>query len=390
MEFEESLATKVPPIPLDHMIIIPGSYSRKLPEETLDSIVHELRLRELGDLVLATALRENYQLVCSQLVEALALVGNSVQCVELIQDKPACRDALRSAGVFQPQSLRIAGVDPDGRVRVLGGLGAGTADVLTSRSGWIVKPATGMGSSGVTYIAGIDELQGLGPEVFAGGYCLEEYVLGEEFSAEGITVGGQVRLYGATTKTKNENFVEIGHRHPAAPQGFPTLEDLSLQLQECLAALGIQWGHLHVEFWVGPDGSVVWGEFHVRQAGGFIAPDLVEAARPGLDIYGELIDSLRGLPLDELPSLTACAGVEFIEAAPGRVMATAIEDEVPADAQIYWECKPGDYLMAVNGLRSHVAVVVAQSHDSEALESLLGIASKACNYRIDLLEGSNK
>ncbi|MEA5153824.1 ATP-grasp domain-containing protein [Raineyella sp.] len=382
VDFEGSMATKTPPIPLDCLITVPGEYTRELSKEALAQVVDELHNCRVVEVALSVALRENYQIPNSQLVETLGLRGNSIQCIELIQDKPACRDALRRAGVVQPRSLRIAGVESDGNVRAVDSAGIPVETRVDLSSGWIVKPATGMGSVGVSYVTDPGELAALGPEVGAGSYCLEEFIHGEEFSVEAITVAGRVRLYAATAKTTNEWFVETGHRQPAPPHKVPPTEDLALQLQACVTALGIRWGHLHAEFWVVPDGSVVWGEFHVRQGGDFIAPDLVEAVRPGLDFYGELVNSLSGVALDELAPVAQYAGVNFIETASGRVVATALADQVPTGVVVHWDCKPGDTVTALNGLRARVAAVVARADDEESLESLLTGVSDGCECRV--------
>lgn len=305
-----------------------------------------------------------------------------------IQDKPACREALRQAGVRQPQSLRILGAAADGTPLFGNAAGASVEAPHPGPGGWIVKPSTGMGSVGVNHIVSLDELPDLGPDVIAGGYCLEEFVTGTEFSVEGLTVDGRVRVYTSTAKTTNERFVETGHVQPAGPDRIPPSCRLQEQLQTCIDALGIRCGHLHAEFWVTPEKEVVWGEFHVRQGGDFIAPDLVSAVCPELDFYGELIDSLRGEALAPPPRISRHAGVRFLETTAGTVLGTTLNGEIPAGTDVYWERHPGDTVHAVNGLRARPVAVLACGDNEPAVEAMLAGAIDACDIRVASSERS--
>ena len=384
VDFHESLQQGVTPIPVECLVTVPGPYTSELGAEQIAAVVEEIRARCGGQVVLSTALRENYQLLNSQLAQALGTMANDIACIRLIQDKPACRRALRQAGVPQPQSLRILGAAADGAPLFGDAAGTGVPAPRPARGGWIVKPATGMGSVGVHRIASLDELPDLGPEVMAGGYCLEEFVTGAEFSVEGLTVDGRVRVYTTTAKMINERYVETGHLQPAGPDRIPASCHLEEQLQTCIDALGIRCGHLHAEFWVTPEDKVVWGEFHVRQGGDFIAPDLVSAVRPGLDFYGELVDSLRGQALGPIPQMSRHAGARFLETAAGTVVGTSLDGRIPAGTFIYWECRPGETVHAVNGLRARAAAALACGDDEPAVEAMLAGAIDACDARVDV------
>lgn len=388
VDFHEPLQHQAPPIPVDCLVTVPGPYRSALDTEQIAAVVREIQARCPGQVAVSTALRENYQLHNSQLARALGTMANDEACIRLIQDKPVCREALRGAGLRQPQSLRILGAAADGTPRFGNAAGASVEAPHPVPGGWIVKPATGMGSVGVNHIASLDELPVLGPDVIAGGYCLEEFVTGTEFSVEGLTVNGRVRVYTTTAKTTNERFVETGHVQPAGPDRIPPSCRLQDQLQACIDALGIRCGHLHAEFWVTPEEEVVWGEFHVRQGGDFIAPDLVSAVCPGLDFYGELIDSLRGEVLAALPRIGRHAGVRFVETAAGTVVGTSLNGEIPAGIDVYWECRSGDTIHAVNGWRARPAAVLASGNDEPAVQTMLARAIDACDVRVVSSEGS--
>ena len=382
VDFEEELKNKIPPISVDCLIRISGPYRRSLDADEIAKIATEIETRCPGRVALSTALRENYQLQNSLLAEAIGVARNTADCIERIQDKPACRDALRKAGIYQPQSLRIVGVTSDGCLQFSDASGAVVEKPTDSPRGWIVKPSIGMGSVGVRHILNVEDTSGLDAVVLEGNYCLEEFITGIEYSVEGIAIDGRVCIYTTTAKTTNEDFVEIGHIQPADLNSISSKLEFEEQLQSCVNALGIECGNLHVEFWVTPEKKIVWGEFHVRQGGDFIAPDLVSAVRPGIDYYGNLIDSLCGLPLHPLPEITQCAASKFIESSSGVVSEVSLYDSVPEEIDLYWECVPGEIAHAVNDSHARVAAIVARGNDEHTVTQLLDRVANACVVRV--------
>ena len=382
VDFEEELKNKIPPISVDCLIRISGPYRRSLDADEIAKIATEIETRCPGRVALSTALRENYQLQNSLLAEAIGVARNTADCIERIQDKPACRDALRKAGIYQPQSLRIVGVTSDGCLQFSDASGAVVEKPTDSPRGWIVKPSIGMGSVGVRHILNVEDTSGLDAVVLEGNYCLEEFITGIEYSVEGIAIDGRVCIYTTTAKTTNEDFVEIGHIQPADLNSISSKLEFEEQLQSCVNALGIECGNLHVEFWVTPEKKIVWGEFHVRQGGDFIAPDLVSAVRPGIDYYGNLIDSLCGLPLHPLPEITQCAASKFIESPSGVVSEVSLYDSVPEEIDLYWECVPGEIAHAVNDSHARVAAIVARGNDEHTVTQLLDRVANACVVRV--------
>ncbi|MGK3950002.1 ATP-grasp domain-containing protein [Microbacterium sp. K2] len=386
VDFEGALRAGRAPIVLDHVVTVPGPYAREVSSESVGYVARALRWAGVDDIGLVTAIRENYQLLSAQIGAEIGARSNSVDVVKTIQDKPACREALRSAGILQPQSYRVVARANGDNVLVAEDGDDVSAQEIHSASGWILKPATGMGSAGVRYLSSSAEVVDALAASEADGYCVEEFVTGEEFSVEGITVDGAVRVYGVTTKAKNTGFVEIGHRFPAHHPQLPGDEEISRQLQRCVDVLAIEWGHLHVEFWVSDDGCIVWGEFHVRQAGGLIAPDMIEAARPGLRVYDELIDSLSGRPLPALPQRTTHAAVDFIESEPGRVVMAGVSSSAPPASSVHWEYGVGEYAPAVNGLRANIAVIFAGADTADDAEQIVQSARQACTFVVDSVE----
>jgi biotin carboxylase len=102
---------------------------------------------------------------------------------------------------------------------------ADTADaagkLLAERSGrWIVKPRDAFGSEGVALVTAPSG-DGRGAAecalAFSDAVIVEEFVTGDEYSAEGIVVGGEPHVLALTRKetTDPPYFVELGHVQPA-------------------------------------------------------------------------------------------------------------------------------------------------------------------------------
>ncbi|MCZ7413976.1 MULTISPECIES: ATP-grasp domain-containing protein [unclassified Streptomyces] len=263
--------------------------------------------------------------------EVLGLPGNGQQAVRRIQDKYACRAALATAGFPQPPSARCH-----------------SAQALRSflaehpKGPWIVKPAAGRGSAGVSLVrdateldAALDHLiaahreltadlhrQGVAvesPDAFEAGVLVEGFQEGEEFSAEGVFVDGVPRVLALTAKvtTGGPHFVELGHSMPA-----PVAPGIAEHAQETLAAaakaLGLSWGVFHIEFWLTVDGRIVLGEFHVRPGGDSI---YVMAQRiTGVGMHGVVFDQLLGNPVDAGSWRPRhAAAIRFLTPPPGTV-----------------------------------------------------------------------
>lgn len=98
----------------------------------------------------------------------------------------------------------------------------------------------------------------------------------------------------------------------------------------------------------------------------------------------------RVASLDELPDLgpEVMAGgyclEEFVTGAEFSVEGLTVDGRVPAGTFIYWECRPGETVHAVNGLRARAAAALACGDDEPAVEAMLAGAIDACDVRVDV------
>ncbi|KAF4407964.1 ATP-grasp domain-containing protein [Streptomyces lycii] len=310
--------------------------------------------------------REQVQVALAEVARAVGAPGNPPEAVRTVRNKDRCRQALREAGLPQPEFRLCA--DP-----------ASARAFLDATDGpWIVKPRDASGSLGVRKVTAPEELAeaveavraaaavqagspgtpGTPADAAAAGtaasaaappggpeFIVEQFVQGPEYSVEGVFLGGEPRVLAVTEKKllPPPNFVEAGHVLPAAlPAGLQRAfeEDVT----RALKALGLRFGVFHVELWSTEDGPVL-GEVHVRNGGDWIHL-MLEYAIPGLDLFGLVIDDALGTdPGAHAPAPTRAAAVRFLAAPPGRVTRiTGWEDVLrhPAVLKADLTVAPGD------------------------------------------------
>ena len=314
---------------------------------------------------LVLGLRDPVQDAVSGCAEVFGAPGNSPETVRRTRDKDACRAALAAAGLQQP-AARLCSRRRD------------ALDFLDRTDGpWVVKPRDGMGSVGVRKITGpadletaLAELPGDGP--FRG----EEYVSGEEYSAEGLVLSSGPRVLAVTAKEKlpPPYFVEVGHVVPAGLTAGAHAE-ITDEVVRALRVLEVRTGLFHVELWRTARG-VVLGEVHVRPGGGWLHR-LMEYAVPGLELFGTLYDDVLGRTPAPVPSTSRAAAVRFLVPPPGRLVRVVGWDRACAHPKVFHAelaVRPGDVIGPSRdaGCRAgHIAVGGATPETADALAKKL-------------------
>ena len=278
--------------------------------------------------------REQVQLALAEVAQAVGAPGNPPAAVRTVREKDRCRQALREAGLPQPE-FRLCTDLAEARV------------FLRSTTGpWIVKPRDASGSLGVSKV---DEPGDLAAAVAAlpshTEFVVEQFVEGPEYSVEGVFLRGEPRVLAVTEKKllPPPNFVEAGHVLPA---DLPT--ELNTEFEQtvttALKALGLRFGIFHVELWSTADGPVL-GEIHVRNGGDWIHL-MLEYAIPGLELFGLVIDDALGKDTgSSFRTPSRAAAVRFLAPPPGRVSRVIGWDTVlrhPAVLRASLTVGPGD------------------------------------------------
>lgn len=236
----------------------------QIPTWADDRYAAETILGELSGLNvdLVETLWESTMMVAARLREAIGVPGLRVEQTVPLRDKGAMKDAVEAAGLRTPRSVRTATRD--------GGREA------AERIGFpiIIKPIDGAGSMDTYRIDGRDDLEsalsrlGHVPEV-----SVEEFIFGEEFTYDTVCAAGEIEFENVCEYLPNPL---IGKQVEwISPQVLawrdladPHISDGVALGRDVIAALGIERGLTHMEWYRTELGEVVFGEIGARAPGG--------------------------------------------------------------------------------------------------------------------------
>lgn len=329
------------------------------PDASLDLLVAAHRATPFAGLFVPA---DPEVLLAARLAERIGVPWNRVEAVERITSKWETRRALTAAGFRQPAHFLVSAEDDAGAIVAQGGA-------------WIVKPARGTASEGVSKVtepdqveAAVENLRQFQP---TGPFVVEQCIAPmTEYSVEGVWFGGRPVVIGVTAKrtTGAPHFVETGHTVPVV---LPS--DLDAEVRDVvsrgLLALGASHGQFHVEVFVQPEqppgARVIFGEGHVRAGGDRITQI---TALAGVDLDALAVDAIIGRAPETPPRPTAAAASRYLVFPRGRITSVVGLDEaasLPGVEHLSIDVGVGDVLEPVvgNGARHGRFVVVAESFD---------------------------
>lgn len=322
--------------------------------------------------------REQVQVALAEIARAVGAPGNPPAAVRTVRDKDRCRQALREAGLPQPE------------FRLCADLAEARAFLEGTTGPWIVKPRDASGSLGVRKVTAPEDLA---PAVAAlparTAFLVEQFVEGREYSVEGVFLRGEPRVLAVTEKKllPPPNFVEAGHVLPAdLPTGL--LREFEQAVIGALKALDLRFGIFHVELWSTADGPVL-GEVHVRNGGDWIHL-MLEYAIPGLDLFGLVIDDALGSDTDSCElTPSRAAAVRFLAPPPGRVRRVVGWDDVlrhPAVLKADLTVRPGDLVGEVRESYDRAGYLVIGAESPRRAAELADRLAAQVRFEMDTLQ----
>jgi biotin carboxylase len=207
-------------------------------------------------------------LTAARLRERLGTPGMSVDTVRGFRDKQLMKERVAAAGLRVPRSTRARS--------------AAEVKAAAERFGFplIVKPISGAGSADTYRVDGAADLDTvLARTQHVAEVSVEEFVDGEEFTFDTVSVGGtpafiNVAQYLPRPLVARSNewispvITTVRHiEQPALAQG------LALG-KRVLGALGMGTGFTHMEWFKKPDGEVVFGEIGCRPGGAHLVDQM--------------------------------------------------------------------------------------------------------------------
>ncbi|MCR6111834.1 ATP-grasp domain-containing protein [Bacillus sp. A301a_S52] len=200
----------------------------------------------------------------------------SIEGVQILNNKVLFRDYLKQNGF---ESINYAKVNNRNEL---------VSFYNKIKKPLIVKPICGQGSERIKKINALNDIDNTLEEIYP--LLVEEFIDGNEYSVEAISVNGKCKIIGITEKflineNPNNPFVERGHRFPAKI----TNEDRAIienYVSSFIESIPIISGPTHSEVKLTSNGPILI-ESHLRVGGGAI-PRLVEMVT-GINIYKETI-----------------------------------------------------------------------------------------------------
>lgn len=243
------------------------------------------KCKEIGIDAIATIASDLATLTVNYVAEKLGLPGNSLECTKKSTNKYEMRKAFKEAGVATP-GFEIVSSPED------------IEKLSDMEYPLIVKPTDRSGSRAITKIYKKEELEEAISKAIENSFekkaIVEEYIEGNEFSAEGITYNGEHKFLTITRKatTGAPHFIETGHIEPAG-LSKDMEEKIYNELTKALTALQITNSATHSEFKITPNGDIRIIEIGARMGGDCIGSDLVQIST-GYDFIKMVIDVAMG------------------------------------------------------------------------------------------------
>lgn len=274
----------------DHKSII-----RLLADTDLDAVISSA---EAGVLA-AAAISDYYQ-----------LPGIPVKSSKMLLDKERMREHMRDLGLRTPRFVAVSCMD-EARAYL---------DRIVFPA--IIKPVDSYGSKGVLRVGTREEIiKNFGYTLsmsVSGRVLIEEFIEGEEISAEGILHDGVLHLVAFTGKkrTSPPNRLDMGI-FIGADIGDGLKREIEWLLGRYLEPLGISSACVHAEFILGENGPVIV-EVAGRMGGGRIPSDLVPLAY-GIDMIKAAINVSLGVKPELERTRDNGAALFWLQAPPGII-----------------------------------------------------------------------
>ena len=215
--------------------------------------------------------------LAARLRERIGAPGLDVAGTIPFRDKESMKEVLRTAGIRVPRSARAS---------TIAAVRAGAEEVGYPL---IIKPISGAGSMDTYRIDEPAGLEGVLPALRAvPEVSVEEFVDGEEFTFDSISTGGRVAYYNVCwyrprpLVMKQLQWVSPQTIALREPDAGPLAAGVAMG-HDVLAAMGLGDGFAHMEWYLTPDGEVVFGEIGARVGGARLADAMNWAC--DIDVY---------------------------------------------------------------------------------------------------------
>jgi len=200
-------------------------------------------------------------MLAAELREALGVEGLTIGEAHRFRDKEAMKQALDAAGIRTPKHVATDSI-------------AGCWDAA-NEIGFpvIIKPIAGAGSADTYRVNDADELRAVLPRLrHVPTVSVEEFVDGEEYTFDTITIDGRIAYYNVAWYRPRPLIARNNEWISPQVIALRDVDDPSLaggieMGRQVIDALGFGTGFTHMEWYRKADGEVVFGEIGARPPG---------------------------------------------------------------------------------------------------------------------------
>ncbi len=217
-------------------------------------------------------------MLAAELRQHFGVDGLDIEQAHRFRDKEAMKRALDDAGIRTPQHIAADSV------------AAVWEAVQAIGFPVILKPIAGAGSADTYRIDSFDDLRSVLPRLrHVPMVSVEEFVDGEEYTFDTITINGKIASYNIAWYrprpliARSNEWISpqvIALRHVDQPE----LEGGVRMGYDVIAALGFDTGFTHMEWYRKADGEVVFGEIGARPPGAYQVDQMKNAC--DFDVFG--------------------------------------------------------------------------------------------------------
>lgn len=227
-------------------------------DAVIQSLRNSLKGRQLDRI---ECLWEPGIMLAARLREAFGVPGLSVEQAHRFRDKEAMKHALDQAGIRTPRHVAAKSV--------------AAVWEAAEKIGYpvIIKPIDGAGSADTYRVGDVDELRSVIPRLqHVPTVSVEEFIEGEEFTFDTITVNGKIAYYNIAWYRPRPLVARSNEW--ISPQVIalrnlnqPDLQEGIRMGVDVIKALEFDTGFTHMEWYRKADGEVIFGEIGARPPG---------------------------------------------------------------------------------------------------------------------------
>lgn len=247
------------------------------------------KCKKIGICGITTIASDLATITVNYIAEKMNLPGNSIKCNIMSTNKYEMRKAFLENGIPTIKFKKISNLKE-------------LNNIDDMEFPLIVKPTDRSGSRAISKVYNYDDLNSAVRNAIESSFeksaIVEEFIDGQEYSAEGITSNGKHTFLTITKKytTGEPNFIETGHIEPAG-LSVDVEKKVYCELKKALDALEITNSATHSEFKIDSNGDIRIVEIGARMGGDCIGSDLVQIST-GYDFLKMVVDVAVGNKID--------------------------------------------------------------------------------------------